>query len=590
MSEGRKTAIAKSFLDAYAKLPKPEQQRMSEFLLQFFSEPDRMNWEQMDARAWLAPVGDTLAAVVEAQDDALVLVWIMQRGANDWQAERAEKERQQAAEDPTPIHFVAGAEELRYVLAWPLDQWRVFLHPAQEAIVSKDYSGPARVLGGAGTGKTVVAMHRARRLAAGLRTGKVLFTTFTANLAADIQSNLRKICTHDELSRIEVVHLDAWAAAFLRNAGYPARIEYDGSVLRILWEHAIAESVAEGLSEDAEFFSEEWHRVALPQHALTEQAYLRASRAGRGVALTRAKRKLVWQVFAAYQRQMKARGLRDADWAMEEARTILEHEPGNGGHYPHVIVDEAQDLSPVAMRLIRSIAGAEHRNDIFIAGDAHQRIYHRKVVLKQCGIRIQGRSSILRLNYRTTEETRAYAMALLRGLSFDDLDGAALADDASASLLHGARPHVQLFRAAQEEIAFLKTEIATLVQNGVALPDICLIARSHVLLASYLQALRGTFPCYELQRDTPEDRRQGGLRLATMHRVKGLEFQYVFLCGVNDGILPPHGIASMADPVVRDEALMSERCLLYVALTRAQRKAYLSAFGAWSSLVKPFLP
>lgn len=585
MSEGQKTAIAKSFLDAYAKLPKTDQQRMSEFLLQFFSAPDRSDWEQMDACAWLAPIRDTLAAVVEEQDDALVLVWVMQRGAGDWQAERAEKERQQAAKDPAPLHFVEGAEDLRYVLAWPLDQWRVFLHPLQESIVAKDYSGPARVLGGAGTGKTVVAMHRARRLASQLKEGKVLFTTFTANLAADIQENLRKICTRDELARIEVVHIDTWAAAFLRRAGYPARILYDPALLRDIWEHAIAEAAAEELGQDAGFFAEEWHRVALPQHALTEQAYLRASRAGRGVALTRAKRKMVWQVFSAYQRQMKARGLRDADWAMEEARTIIEQEPQDG-LYPHVIVDEAQDLSPVAMRLLRSLAGAEHKNDIFLAGDAHQRIYHRKVVLKHCGIRIQGRSSILRLNYRTTEETLTYAMALLRGLSFDDLDGGMLADDSSTSLLHGERPHVQLFRTAQEEIAAIQKEIRALTQRGVALQDICVTARSHARLASYREALAPLFPCYEIRRREPEDRHKDGLRLATMHRVKGLEFPYVFLCGASAGILPPKSVEALTDPVVREEAMTSERCLLYVALTRAQRKAYLFGVGTWSPFIK----
>ena len=94
-----------------------------------------------------------------------------------------------------------------------MEKWRVFLHPAQREIVNRTYSGAARVLGGAGTGKTVVAMHRAKHLAARLKDKeRILFTTYTKNLASDIRDNLRKICSTEEQKRIDVINLDAWVA------------------------------------------------------------------------------------------------------------------------------------------------------------------------------------------------------------------------------------------------------------------------------------------------------------------------------------------------------------------------------------------
>ena len=185
--------------------------------------------------------------------------------------------------------------------------------------------------------------------------------------------------------------------------------------------------MADDLDLPADFYAEEWARVVIPQHALNLAKYIRCSRNGRGIRLDRQKRQQVWKVFEIYQRKMKAKGLRDVHWAMDECRTIIDNQKKT--LYPHVIVDEGQDFSRIALELIRSIAGAVHDNDIFIVGDAHQRIYRHKTVLSKCGIEIRGRSSILRINYRTTEETRAYAFSVLSGIDFDNLDGEALTND-----------------------------------------------------------------------------------------------------------------------------------------------------------------
>lgn len=484
------------------------------------------------------------------------------------------------------FRVLEGEDDLKAMLARPLDKWRVFLHPTQRKIVNRTYTGSARVTGGAGTGKTVVAMHRAKKLAGTLHNhSKVLFTTFTANLAADIRENLQTICTAEELRHIEVINLDAWVSNFMRNAGYEARIEYDNRVLANMWENAINETNADELGLPVDFYMDEWARVIIPQHALTAAKYLRCSRNGRGVGLDRKKRQTVWKVCEIYQRKMKIAGKRDVNWAMDECRLLVDKQ--HQSLYPYIVVDEGQDFSQIALELLRSIAGEPHQNDIFIVGDAHQRIYRNKTVLSKCGIQVRGRSSILRINYRTTEETRAYAFALLQGLSFDDLDGEALNHDECQSLTHGEPPIVKNFHSANQEIDFIDEQIKKLEAQGVPLQDICLTARTHNLLDNYIHALieRG-YRCYELKKEKMDDRQQQGIRLATMHRVKGLEFQYVFVAGVNNGIIPLKKAIELDDLIAKKEAVTAEKCLFYVALTRAQKGAFITSYGRKSALLK----
>ena len=492
----------------------------------------------------------------------------------------------ESAENQRFFRVVEGEEDLQAMLNRPLDKWRVFLHPTQRRIVNKDYSGAARTTGGAGTGKTVVAMHRAKRLAAGLSGHeRVLFTTFTANLAADIRDNLSKICSNEELRHIEVINLDAWVGNFMRTAGYEARIEYNETALKDIWEEAIGEAMADDMDLSADFYAEEWARVVIPQHAMNLAKYIRCSRNGRGVRLDRQKRQQVWKVFEIYQRKMKAAGKRDVHWAMDECRTLIEKQ--HKTLYPHIIVDEGQDFSRIALELIRGIAGESHPNDIFIVGDAHQRIYRHKTVLSKCGIEVRGRSSILRINYRTTEETRAYAFSILSGIDFDNLDGEALSNDKCQSLTHGEVPVVKNCRSANSELEFIVKQIRELEQGGVSLKDICLTARTHSMLDNYLQALtREGIRCYELKKEKTDDRQQDGIRLATMHRVKGLEFQYMFVAGMNKGVMPIKQVTEIDEPIARQEAMVAEKCLLYVALTRAQRGAYITSYGKKSEFLK----
>lgn len=480
---------------------------------------------------------------------------------------------------------VEGEEELRRIMAEPLEKWRVFLHPTQRKVVNKNYSGSARVLGGAGTGKTVVAMHRAKHLAAGLKDKeRILFTTYTANLASDIKDNLRKICTLDEIRRIDVINLDAWVSQFLREHGYQAEIAYDEKADN-LWEEAVTGTDFSG-EFPVSFYEEEYNRVVVAQEAFSLEKYVKASRTGRGTRLDRKKRMQIWKVFEAYQNLMKENQVRDINTAMYECRLLIE-KTSSETRYRHVIVDEGQDLSANAFRLLRSIAGEEHENDIFIVGDAHQRIYKNKAALSKCGINIRGRSSVLRINYRTTEEIRKAAFALLNGISFDDLDDSFDTGDRCQSLTHGSVPEIIATANANEEFEAILAKIKGLIDGGVSAKNICVVARTHKLLDDYIAHFTSSgIRCYEIKGNKADDRGLDGIRVATMHRVKGLEFQYVFVVAANNRIIPLASAIDHTDSVSEQETMTAEKCLLYVALTRAQKGAYISGYGKMSEFLQ----
>lgn len=479
---------------------------------------------------------------------------------------------------------VEGEDELRRIMAEPLEKWRVFLHPTQRKIVQREYSGSARVLGGAGTGKTVVAMHRAKHLAAKCESQqRILVTTFTANLAADIRENLRKICSLEELRKIEVIHLDAWVNQFLRESGFSAQIGYD-EIITPLWEKAIT-LADNGLPYDVPFYEEEWNRVVIAQEALSLEKYVKATRNGRGTRLDRKKRMQVWKVFENYQNLMKENQVRDINTAMYESSKLLSPS-GKSARYVSVIVDEGQDFSDNAYRLIRAMAGVEHPNDIFIVGDSHQRIYRNHPTLSKCGINVRGRSSILKINYRTTEEIRKHAFALLKGVSFDDLDEDFDLGDKCQSLTHGEEPVIMNFNNANEEFNFLVNEVQKLRGNGAELTDICVVARTKKLVEDYITLFtKAGIRSYAIKRNKVDDRSFDGLRVATMHRVKGLEFKYVFIVAANNRILPLQAAINRTDAVSETESLTSEKCLLYVAMTRAQKGVYITSYGRQSEFL-----
>jgi superfamily I DNA/RNA helicase len=220
-------------------------------------------------------------------------------------------------------------------------------------------------------------------------------------------------------------------------------------------------------------------------------------------------------------------------------------------------------------------------------GDAHQRIYHHRVSLGKCGIDIRGRGKKLKINYRTTDEIRRFAVHLLEGRPIDDLDGGSDDQKGYMSLTHGTAPFVKAFPSAAEEAAYLKQHIQALVAEGSPLESICVVVRTKKLVENYGAHLRSAdIETYEIKRDTAEQRDRAGVRVATMHRVKGLEFEHVIIAGANRGVIPLDMVLASGDDAITQRNLETgERSLLYVALTRARRSATITGYGQMS----PFL-
>ncbi|MFH1953312.1 MAG: UvrD-helicase domain-containing protein [Pseudomonadota bacterium] len=479
--------------------------------------------------------------------------------------------------------FVVEDElELASILNAPLEKWRVFLHPAQRKLVERDWNGPVRVLGGAGTGKTVVAMHRARWLAQYVfnkENDRVLFTTFTRNLAADIRQNLTNICTPQVMRRIEVINLDKWVSDFLRKNGYDFKIDY-GRLIEPLWKRAL-DMAPSDLDFEPSFYREEWERVIQSKAVTSLEGYFKAARVGRGTRLSRKARKAIWSVFEEYRLQLDEHRLREREDALRDARLLLKNK-NEVLPYHAVVVDEAQDMGDEAFRLIRQmIPGENRKNDLFVVGDAHQRIYRHKVVLGRCGINIIGRGRKLRINYRTTDENRKWAVGLLRGLEVDDLDGGVDDQKGYKSLLHGIAPRVMGFEAFEQELEYIIAYLKRIEAGGDPLRGVALVARTDSLLRQYESDLREKgIAIIFIRRSEAEDQSAPGLRMATMHRVKGLEFDRVMIAGVNDGIVPFEGYGrGSSDPVVQRDSEMQERALLYVSATRARKEVLVTSFG-----------
>lgn len=511
-------------------------------------------------------------------------VLVSYAGAKETQNEVDTTDFEQALKHPdSQRRFVTieSEQDLEAMLNAPLDKWRVFLHPSQRKLVTKHFNGPARVLGGAGTGKTVVAMHRAKHLAKNVFTetaDRVLFVTFTGNLSKNIQQNLR-VLDAEAAERIEVINLHSWAIRFLREQGSKFDIVTDIEAGQC-WQEAMRTSP--DLPWDSGFVRQEWNQV-IQVHGITAlEDYIKVSRMGRGKILSRPDRVRLWKTFEAYRERLQEIG--KIEWldVIRSTRRYLESNKGKL-RYRAVVVDETQDLHAEELRLVRAIV-AEGPNNLFLVGDAHQRIYDRKVVLSQCGINVKGRSSRLEINYRTTEQIRSWGVTLLRGMEVDDLDGGIDSQAAYKSLLSGPAPEVKHFRTLRQEQDFVRETVRTLVADN-APEDICVVAAKKSLLSNhYEQVLKEAgIPCVIL--DKNEGSPTPGVRLATMHRVKGLEFRCVIMAGINDGVVPAHHPSISADATLQRELESRERALLFVAATRARDRLIVSSWGSPSTYI-----
>lgn len=485
--------------------------------------------------------------------------------------------------------LLENQEELSEVLGQPLAHWKIFLHPFQVSLVEKDYNGPARITGGAGTGKTVVAIHRARHLMRQLpadNTKAILFTTYTRNLAQAIESDLRNLGGTALLDRIDVINIDRVAYRIVQEAeGSPPKpIGADDAIG--LWQQVIDDR---GLRFTPSFLNAEWEQVVLAQNLTSRSEYFKAARVGRGTALDRRSRAEVWKAIEGFTKALDERG--GCTW-LQLAEAAAGHvQRRSVKPYQHVVVDEAQDLHEAQWRLIRALAD-EGPNDLFVAGDTHQRIYDRRSSLSKVGIEVRGRSRKLKINYRTTHEILVWSLAILGvgDFSFDDLDGGADTHDFAGyhSYRHGPKPIMSGHKRSAAQMSAMAKQVKNWVDGGVPQEEIGIAARSRGRsFDRILKALaaEGIDSCV-LPTDVP---RAVGVRIGTMHRMKGLEFTRVAIVDLTDEWFPEPLALSTDDQAQRAADLQREACLLYVAATRARDELWVGWHDEPSRFLGPVL-
>ncbi len=482
------------------------------------------------------------------------------------------------------ITLVSGPEELAEILEKPFAAWRVFLHPSQRRVAYRvSYGGPVQVTGGPGTGKTVAALHRVKHLLTRSPDTRILLTTYTNALAASLRENLGLLLDGEEslLNRVEVTTVNAYAH------GIVARI--DGHVPspvgdreeRQLWQRVVKKL---GLPWTEQFLAQEYRHVVLAQDVRTLEAYRSVARRGRGSALGPARREQLWPAVELFESMLRDQRATTHLKVCARAAELL---AASAPTHDHVVVDEAQDLHPAQWRVLRG-AVAPGSDDLFLTGDPHQRIYDSRVSLGSLGISVAGRTHRLRINYRSTEEILAWTTGILATVSVDDLGGEG--SDTLAgyrSLLHGRRPQVAGYGSEQAEVAALVERVQGWIAQGIAPSEIGVCTRFNVLLDKVYDRLTAAGVPVVRVRDG-QGSGVDGVRLATMHAMKGLEFRCVAVLGVTAGAVPfAREVTPVSvDSLQHDSDLMRERCLLFVACTRAREALAVT----WSGAGSPFIP
>ena len=473
------------------------------------------------------------------------------------------------------IALVDGPDELLALLAKPLALWRVFLHPSQEEVAYRPtYWGSAQVTGGPGTGKTVVALHRVKHLVTSrdLPPKSVLLTTYTRGLAEALERDLTQLLNPEQRRAVEVLNVDRWALGVVRSEHGHVTVKRDDELL---------DRLAGGPFPPV-FLMEEWRQVVLANAVHTEEEYLGAPRRGRGRGLTKGQKRQVWATLAPFTEGLR----RERIWTFltlaDEAAQVVAARPRPP--FRHVVVDEIQDLHPAQWRLLRA-AVPVGPDDLFLTGDPHQRIYGNHVSLRSVGISVAGRSSRLRINYRTSAEILRWSLGVLGDIAVADLDDGLDSLTGYRSALHGAPPELGPAASPAQEAEDLALALLQWHEDGVAWGDIAVVARTWRIAQRVARELHthGIRTAELSAADAPDD----AVRTGTMHAMKGLEFRCVAIVGAGRDALPlPPAVTPVAeDPVRHALDIQQERCLLFVACTRARERLRVSWTGDRSALL-----
>ncbi|MFC8528707.1 3'-5' exonuclease [Nocardia sp. NPDC057227] len=500
-----------------------------------------------------------------------------------------------------------NAELRRVIEDGDFKAWRTFLHPNQRRYVEKSNRGAFRLSGGAGTGKTVVALHRARYLADRDPGARIVLTTFNRTLAMTMEADLRAldptlpIADRPGAPGVHVAGLDSLAHAVLTRA---ADHHYQSAAEQVLgagagarrrnrtgddrgWAAAVR---AAGVDLDprlrnSSFLAPEYLAVVLGNEITTLEGYARVPRAGRGIRLSRAQRTAVWRVFEEYRKLNRVGGSLSYPEALAVAAAVLrvQAEAENRYQADHVIVDEAQDLHATHWRLLRALA-PEGPDDLFIAEDSHQRIYGQPVVLNRLGINIRGRSSRLTLNYRTTAQNLQFAVNILAGANYTDLEEAAETTAGYTSARLGPEPRMIECASPGEQYDAVTASVQRwLGEREVRPGDVAILTRGANDRDEFVAELRRRgIPAMALDKEPATD---DAIQVLTMHRGKGMEFRCVVLAGIDSEHVPAK-VAGQVPEEEQADARQRERSLLYVAASRARDELVVTWYGVRSELLR----
>ncbi|MCU1614229.1 MAG: putative helicase [Frankiales bacterium] len=472
-------------------------------------------------------------------------------------------------------------DELRRMIEGDFEEWRTFLHPQQRVLVERPvYNGPFRLAGGAGTGKTVVALHRAAFLAK--RPGaRVLLCTYNRTLAGALELQLRRLASSEALARIDVLGVDQAVNRTVREKDRDVPRPADARTQERLWTEAVASAdvpsdLVPVLTPD--FMAAELRAVMLGMPAIAREHYLSAKRPGRAVRLNRVQRTAVWRVVEDFQRGLRAE--RSTTFELLAARAAEVAQP----RYDHVVLDEGQDLHAGHWRFLRSLV-ASAPNDMFICEDAHQRIYGERLVLSRYGIETRGRSRRLTLNYRSSRQNLRFALGVISGAEIVDSDGQLETLAGYRAAFDGPAPTSRGFATQDEEAEHLGETVTSWLDGGVEPSSIGVLVRRQVDQERARQALQSAGVAVEVLGPNQQSTRSAVV-VTTMHRAKGMEFSRVVVFGVESTVVPLRFLLDQAPEPERETAVAKERSLLYVACSRARDELVVT----WSGAPSPFLP
>lgn len=508
----------------------------------------------------------------------------------DIESGRAKANEDELLSDNNKRRFVelTDDDELQRIIDKDMDVWQLFLHPSQRKLVNADYKGTMKVSGGAGTGKTVAALHRMKYLTSNPN-ANLLFTTYTRTLKENLEGLVQKMEINRSryvLNNIDQVLIEC-ARQYHIKEGFKI-LDYSGDEESLkLWREVLETEVTEF---DEHFLYDEYIDVIVYFGNADARSYMMQQRVGRTKALSRKQRIEIWKLVEKYVALKQERKYVDRLELFNETTNYLnEH---NVRPFTNVIADEFQDFSNPELKFLRALV-AEGRNDLFLTGDPMQRIYSgRKINFSAAGINVRGvRSRRLKINYRTTEPIKRVAVSIIKGQTYDDMDGGTESTKGYVSLIHGGeKPQYVMVSNATEEVTQVAEWIEVCKNAGISLKDICIAAPSMGLMKELQTRLHTDGTAYKVLKGTSKQGASDGVSLCTFHSLKGLEFKAVILMGVNERNVPSKATEAYPfngmDTLEKKEYLSSKRSLLYVAITRARGLAYMVGYGEPCGLVE----